>query len=79
MRINKKTSGIKGYYYVCPRNALLRIHNGFYNFNREQRCENQSLVCGNSAGYDSSVFCSISYKCKKIYSQIGNCETSLKS
>ena len=36
MRINKKTSGIKGYYYVCPRNALLRIHNGFYNFNREQ-------------------------------------------
>ena len=32
----QKTSGIKGYYYVCPRNALLRIHNGFYNFNREQ-------------------------------------------
>ena len=36
MRINKKTSGIKGYYYVCPRNALLRIHNSFYNFDREQ-------------------------------------------
>lgn len=32
----QKTSGIKGYYYVCPRNALLRIHNSFYNFHREQ-------------------------------------------
>ena len=33
---DKKTSGIKGYYYVCHRNALLRIHNSFYNFDREQ-------------------------------------------
>ena len=35
-KINMIKNVRKGYYYVCPRNALLRIHNSFYNFDREQ-------------------------------------------